>query len=82
MPTIRRMDEDLQALALRIERLMGAMRTLNDQNQALRAELAAANQARAELAGRLSAAGERVQAALERLPAIDAPEPDDTQAEH
>jgi uncharacterized protein (TIGR02449 family) len=76
------MDEDLQALALRIERLLGALRTLNEQNQALRAELAQANQARAEMADRLAAAGQRVQAALERLPAVDAPEPDDTQAEH
>lgn len=87
MPTIRRMDEDLQALALRIERLLGGLRTLTEQNQALRAELAQAHQARDDMAGRLEAASQRVQAALARLPDADepdaaAPQSEDTQAEH
>lgn len=63
------MDDDLQALQQRIERLLANARRLADENQRLRAELAAAVEARRGLEGRMLEARHRVEAALSRLPA-------------
>lgn len=75
VPTIRAMDDDLQALQQRIERLLANARRLADENQRLRADLAASIDARRRLEGRMIEARQRVESALSRLPArgSDAP---------
>jgi uncharacterized protein (TIGR02449 family) len=68
IPTIRRMDEDLQALAHRIDRLLESMHRLTDDNLALRSELARSHARQADLESRISEARTRVQATLDRIP--------------
>jgi uncharacterized protein (TIGR02449 family) len=63
------MEEDLQALQQRIERLLANARRLAEENQRLRAELADCTESRHRLEGRMLAARQRVEAALARLPA-------------
>jgi len=63
------MDDDLQALQQRIERLLVNARRLADENQRLRAELADCTESRRRLEGRMLEARHRVEAALARLPA-------------
>lgn len=64
------MDDDLQALHERIERLLQNTRRLADENQRLKTDLAAALEARQRLERRMSDARGRVEAALARLPAF------------
>jgi uncharacterized protein (TIGR02449 family) len=64
------MEDDLQALQERIERLLQGSRRLADENRRLRAELAAAAEARQRLEHRMSEARTRVESALSRLPAF------------
>lgn len=71
IPTIGRMDDELQALEQRIDRLVAALSRLAESNQALRAELAQAGRARAELESRMLEARSRVSSALERLPGAE-----------
>ena len=68
-PTITFMEEDLQALQERIERLLQGARRLADDNARLRAELTESNAVRQRLERRMSEARSRVEAALSRLPA-------------
>lgn len=63
------MEEELQALQERIERLLQGARRLADDNARLRAELAESNAVRQRLERRMSEARSRVEAALSRLPA-------------
>lgn len=71
IPTIGRMDDELQALEQRIDRLVAALSRLAESNQALRTELAQASRARAELESRMLEARSRVSSALERLPGAE-----------
>jgi len=70
IPTIDRMEEELQALQERIERLLQGSRRLADENQRLQAELLESREARLRLERRMSEARSRVEAALSRLPAF------------
>jgi uncharacterized protein (TIGR02449 family) len=63
------MNEDLQALQERLDRLLQGMERLARINEALRAELASCHQSRALLEQRMSAASDKVRSALARLPA-------------
>jgi uncharacterized protein (TIGR02449 family) len=62
------MNDELQALQERLDRLLQGMERLARINEALRAELANCHQSRASLEQRISAASERVRSALARLP--------------
>ena len=62
------MEDDLQALQERIERLLQGARRLADDNRRLRAELAESHDARERLERRMDEARQRVEAALSRLP--------------
>jgi uncharacterized protein (TIGR02449 family) len=62
------MENDLQALQERIERLLQGSRRLADENRRLRTELAAANEARQRVERRMHEARGKVEAALSRLP--------------
>ena len=64
------MDDDLQALEQRIERLLENARRLADENRRLRGELAGERDARLSLERRMTEARSKVEAALSRLPAI------------
>ena len=64
------MDEELQALQERIERLLQGSRRLADENRRLKAELAESREARQRIERRMSEARARVEAALSRLPAF------------
>jgi cell division protein ZapB len=66
------MDEDLQALQERVDRLLQVARRLSDENRALRAELAELRDAKLQMERRMSEARSRVEAALSRLPALAA----------
>lgn len=70
VPTIARMEDDLQALQERIERLLQGARRLADENRRLQAELAESREARQRIERRMSEARSRVEAALSRLPAF------------
>ncbi|MCA3181653.1 MAG: hypothetical protein O9345_01245 [Burkholderiaceae bacterium] len=65
------MNDDLQALQERIERLLQGARRLADENRRLKAELAESREARQRMERRMSEARTRVEAALSRLPALD-----------
>jgi uncharacterized protein (TIGR02449 family) len=69
IPTIAPMEEELQALQERIERLLQGSRRLADDNHRLRAELASAQEARQRVERRMHEARSKVEAALSRLPA-------------
>lgn len=70
IPTIGRMDDELQALQERIERLLQGARRLADENRRLQAELVESRDARIRLERRMGEARSRVEAALSRLPAF------------
>ena len=69
IPTIDRMEEELQALQERIERLLQGSGRLADENRRLQAELVESREARLRLERRMGEARSRVEAALSRLPA-------------
>ncbi len=62
------MDEDIDALGERIERLIESARQLTDENVRLRAELAESRQRCEQLSQRMRDARAKVEAALARLP--------------
>ena len=64
------MEDDLQALQERIERLLQGAGRLADENRRLKAELAESREARQRVERRMSEARTRVEAALSRLPAF------------
>jgi cell division protein ZapB len=66
------MDQDLQALQERVDRLLQVSRRLSDENRTLRAELAELRDAKLQMERRMSEARSRVEAALSRLPALAA----------
>lgn len=70
IPTIDCMEEELQALQERIERLLQGSRRLADENHRLQAELVESREARLRLERRMGEARSRVEAALSRLPAF------------
>lgn len=63
------MDQELQELGERIERMLSLSRRLADENIALRDQLATATVANEQLQQRIADARARVEAALARLPA-------------
>lgn len=63
------MDQELQELGERIERMLSLSRRLADENIALRNQLATATVANEQLQQRIADARARVEAALARLPA-------------
>ena len=76
------MDQELQELGERVERMLSLSRRLADENATLREELAAARLANEQLQQRIGEARARVEAALSRLPvasyhgtAADSPTP-------
>jgi uncharacterized protein (TIGR02449 family) len=66
------MEQELQALQERIERLLQGSRRLAEENARLRAELVAAEDIRRGLEQRMNEARSRVESALSRLPAFAA----------
>lgn len=72
------MEEEIQGLSERIERLLVIVRRLSDDNARLRAELAESHDARTELQRRMSDARARVEAALSRLPLAVDDRPEDS----
>ncbi|MCM5572208.1 DUF904 domain-containing protein [Burkholderiaceae bacterium FT117] len=63
------MDQELQELGERVERMLSLSRRLADENATLRDQLAAAKVANEQLQQRIAEARARVEAALSRLPA-------------
>jgi uncharacterized protein (TIGR02449 family) len=76
------MDEDLQALALRIDRLIEGMQQLADSNRALRAQLTQAQARQHALEQRMEQARAKVKSALDRLPGDESLGIDDHEAAH
>ncbi|MFA7665072.1 MAG: DUF904 domain-containing protein [Burkholderiaceae bacterium] len=74
------MDQELQELGERVERILSLSRRLADENAALRGRLATATAANEQLQQRIAEARARVEAALARLPSPvslpEAPPPD------
>ncbi len=68
------MNEDIDALSVRINRLLTLMKKLGDDNIRLRAELERGNEQIAQMQSRMSDARTRVEAALARLPAPAEPQ--------
>jgi uncharacterized protein (TIGR02449 family) len=64
------MNDELQALQERLERLLRGSRRLAEENRRLVAELAESREARQRIERRMSDARARVEAALARLPAF------------
>ncbi len=62
------MKEELDALGVRIDRLLGLMKKLSTENIRLRAELARSEKQCAQMQDRMNEARVRVEAALARLP--------------
>lgn len=62
------MDEEIQELSERVERLLAVTRRLADENRDLRARVTESQHAYDELQQRMSDARARVEAALSRLP--------------
>ncbi|MEZ5657328.1 MAG: hypothetical protein R3E83_02000 [Burkholderiaceae bacterium] len=62
------MKEDIDALGVRIERLLGIMKRLTADNARLQAQLSASEQANEQMRRRMDEARTRVEAALARLP--------------
>ena len=63
------MDQELQQLGDRVERVLTIARRLADENAGLRAELESARTANEQLQQRIAEARARVERALSRLPA-------------
>lgn len=70
MPNIAPMEEEIQGLSERIERLLAIVRRLSEDNADLRAQIAHARSAQADLQQRMNDARARVEAALSRLPLV------------
>lgn len=68
IPTIRRMDTDMQQLSERVRRLLEISRQLAEENHLLRNRLGEAAAAQADTQQRLAEARARVESALARLP--------------
>ena len=64
------MNEDIDALSVRIERLLSIMKKLSDDNIRLRNELASSAQQHEQMQQRMTEARSRVEAALARLPEL------------
>jgi len=62
------MKEEVEALSVRIERLMGLMKKLADENARLQTDLAKSQKHSAQMERRMNEARVRVEAALARLP--------------
>ena len=62
------MNEDIDALSVRIDRLLSLMKKLSDDNVRLRAEVEKSSATRARLEQSIAQARTRVEAALARLP--------------
>lgn len=62
------MKEEIDALSVRIERLLGLMKKLSDENGRLRGELTQSQTQQALMEKRMNEARVRVEAALARLP--------------
>ena len=67
------MNEDIDALSVRIERLLSMMKKLSDDNVRLRSELASTVQEQEQMQQRMQEARTRVEAALARLPEVSQP---------
>ena len=63
------MDQELEALGERVERMLALVRRLSDENARLAARLAECQDSNRQLEQRISDARARVEAALSRLPA-------------
>ena len=63
------MDQELEALGERVERMLALVRRLSDENARLAAQLAECQDSNRQLEQRISDARARVEAALSRLPA-------------
>jgi chromosome segregation ATPase len=64
------MEEEIQGLSERIERLLATVRRLGDENIALRRELAESRSLQSAMQQRIHEARTRVEAALSRLPLL------------
>jgi len=62
------MKEEVDALSVRIERLLGLMKKLSDENARLRTDLTKSQKQTAQMEKRMNEARVRVEAALARLP--------------
>ncbi|MEZ5652195.1 MAG: DUF904 domain-containing protein [Burkholderiaceae bacterium] len=62
------MKEDIDALGVRIERLLGIMKRLTDENARLQAQLSESERTNEQMRERMDDARSRVEAALARLP--------------
>lgn len=62
------MKEEVDALSVRIERLLGLMKKLSDENARLRTDLTKSQKQSAQMEKRMNEARVRVEAALARLP--------------
>ncbi|MFK7966333.1 MAG: hypothetical protein AB8C46_20400 [Burkholderiaceae bacterium] len=62
------MKEEVDALSVRIERLLGLMKKLSDENARLRTDLTKSEKQSAQMEKRMNEARVRVEAALARLP--------------
>lgn len=62
------MKEEIDALIVRIDRLLGLMRKLTEENKRLHADLETSQQQKADMEKRMNEARVRVEAALARLP--------------
>lgn len=75
------MKEDIDALSVRIERLLGLMKRLSEDNLRLRDALQASEQERERMQTRMNEARVRVEAALARLPLPTDPQASDLPTE-
>jgi uncharacterized protein (TIGR02449 family) len=64
------MEQEIQGLSERIERLLLIMRRLSEENTGLRVQLTESRTAHSELQKRMTDARARVEAALSRLPLV------------
>lgn len=69
------MDQELQELGDRVDRVLEISRRLADENATLRDQLAAARVANEQMQQRIAEARSRVEAALSRLPVVAPGEP-------
>lgn len=76
IPTIRRMDTDIQQLSERVRRLLEITRQLAEENHLLRGRLGEAVVSQTNMQQRLVEARARVESALARLPLPQTPDKD------
>ncbi|MGH1357706.1 MAG: hypothetical protein ACRBC3_02980 [Burkholderiaceae bacterium] len=72
------MKEEIDALSVRIERLLGLMKKMSDENGRLRNELTQSHKQKAQMEKRMNEARVRVEAALARLPLPTESQPEET----